>query len=418
MTALWPSSGSARTSCCRVRVWAASTRSTASPSPSPFEETLPAQAVAGSRVDVWVALPDTRNGFAQPTLLLPGAEIAQVTPGSTALGSSRSTVVMVLVPDAQMPNLLGAQANKAKISVVWNPRRCHMSIPVVTVGDSPRGPGWRTGTAPRAGLRGPAGAAELAELLAACQSGLARAAVVAAGSEELTASLVDRLSAVGVVVIALTDNPEETARLAASAWQPNCRPSMPQPWPHAFPQRWRSSVAPEQRPGPAAAGTAPRPSPPPVQGRGASGGARPRRGAGREGAGSLRSGGRPVRPGRTLVAANIAGELAAEGKSVLLVDADSYGASVAALLGLLDEAAGLAQACRLADQGLLDARRPAQDRHARGRPRPGTLPGADRHHAGGPLDRTPRRGTHAGAGAGPGDRGCHCGGHRLLPRSR
>ena len=54
-------------------------------------------------------------------------------------------------------------------------------------------------------------------------------------------------------------------------------------------------------------------------------------------------------PGRTLVAANIAGELAAEGQSVLLVDADSYGASVAALLGLLDEAAGLAQACRLAD---------------------------------------------------------------------
>jgi hypothetical protein len=28
---------------------------------------------------------------------------------------------MVLVPDDQMPNLLGAQANKAKISVVWNP---------------------------------------------------------------------------------------------------------------------------------------------------------------------------------------------------------------------------------------------------------------------------------------------------------
>jgi MinD-like ATPase involved in chromosome partitioning or flagellar assembly len=40
---------------------------------------------------------------------------------------------------------------------------------------------------------------------------------------------------------------------------------------------------------------------------------------------------------------------------VLLVDADSYGASIAAVLGLLDEAAGLAQACRLADQGLLDA---------------------------------------------------------------
>ncbi|MGY2745725.1 hypothetical protein ACQCSU_05565 [Pseudarthrobacter sp. O4] len=86
-----------------------------------IDEVLPGQAVAGSRVDVWVALPDTRNGFSQPVLLLPGAEIAQITPGSTALGSARSTVVMVLVKDSQMPELLGAQANKAKISVVWNP---------------------------------------------------------------------------------------------------------------------------------------------------------------------------------------------------------------------------------------------------------------------------------------------------------
>jgi hypothetical protein len=85
------------------------------------DEALPAQAVAGSRVDVWVALPDARNGYSQPALLLPGAEIAQLTPGSTALGSARSTVVMVLVTDSQMPQLLGAQANKAKISVVWNP---------------------------------------------------------------------------------------------------------------------------------------------------------------------------------------------------------------------------------------------------------------------------------------------------------
>ncbi|MHA7220771.1 CpaB family protein [Arthrobacter sp. RHLT1-20] len=86
-----------------------------------IDEALPGQAVAGSRVDVWVANPDTRNGFSPPTLLLPGAEIAQITTGSTALGSARSTVVMVLVPDEQMPQLLGAQANKAKISVVWNP---------------------------------------------------------------------------------------------------------------------------------------------------------------------------------------------------------------------------------------------------------------------------------------------------------
>ena len=84
-------------------------------------ESLPPQAVAGTRVDVWVAMPDARNGFSEPKLLLPGAEIAQVTSESTTLGSSRNTVLMVLVADSQMPALLGAQANQAKISVVWNP---------------------------------------------------------------------------------------------------------------------------------------------------------------------------------------------------------------------------------------------------------------------------------------------------------
>lgn len=86
-----------------------------------IDEALPTQVVAGTRVDVWVALPDARNGFSEPKLLLPGAEIAQVTAGSTALGSSRGTVLMVLVADSHMPAILGAQANKAKISVVWNP---------------------------------------------------------------------------------------------------------------------------------------------------------------------------------------------------------------------------------------------------------------------------------------------------------
>jgi hypothetical protein len=86
-----------------------------------IDETLPSQATAGARVDVWVAQPDARNGFTEPTRLLSGAEIAEVTTGSTALGSSKKTVLMVLVEDGQMPAVLGAQANQAKISVVWNP---------------------------------------------------------------------------------------------------------------------------------------------------------------------------------------------------------------------------------------------------------------------------------------------------------
>ena len=85
------------------------------------QQSLPSQAVPGARVDVWVAQPDAKNGFSEPKLVLPGAEIAEVATGSTALGSSKTTVLMVLVEDRQMPALLGAQANEAKISVVWNP---------------------------------------------------------------------------------------------------------------------------------------------------------------------------------------------------------------------------------------------------------------------------------------------------------
>ena len=53
-------------------------------------------------------------------------------------------------------------------------------------------------------------------------------------------------------------------------------------------------------------------------------------------------------PGRTTLAIGIAAELAAEGFSVALADADTHSGSVAPSLGLLDEAPGFAAACRLA----------------------------------------------------------------------
>lgn len=59
-------------------------------------------------------------------------------------------------------------------------------------------------------------------------------------------------------------------------------------------------------------------------------------------------------PGRSTVAVGLAAELAVAGHATLLVDADVYAASVAQLLGLLDEAPGLAAACRLANSGRLD----------------------------------------------------------------
>ncbi|PPF56888.1 septum formation inhibitor-activating ATPase [Clavibacter michiganensis] len=58
-------------------------------------------------------------------------------------------------------------------------------------------------------------------------------------------------------------------------------------------------------------------------------------------------------PGRTTTAVAIAGEIAAAGRSTVLVDADVHGGTVAATLGLLDEAPGFAAACRLAAAGSL-----------------------------------------------------------------
>jgi MinD-like ATPase involved in chromosome partitioning or flagellar assembly len=60
-------------------------------------------------------------------------------------------------------------------------------------------------------------------------------------------------------------------------------------------------------------------------------------------------------PGRTTVAVTLADELARVGAGSLLVDADVYGGTVAAALGLLDESPGLAAACRQASGQRLDA---------------------------------------------------------------
>ncbi|WP_445153902.1 nucleotide-binding protein [Arthrobacter sp. Hor0625] len=237
-----------------------------------------------------------------------------------------------------------------------------MGIPVVTVG--------RSGDALVDGLErlhGPVSVvrrcSELAELLAACQTGLARAAVVADGSAELTASLVDRLSAVGVAVVALTDSPEESARLrgiGVTAEAPGVAPGNLASVIADAVAQLSTGLPPSFPRASADHGTVP----PVAAGRGRSaerpGAEHPAPDAGQAGAAGPGTGmiiavwGPAGAPGRTLIAANMAAELAAEGRSVLLVDADSYGASVAAVLGLLDESAGLAQACRLADQGLLD----------------------------------------------------------------
>lgn len=61
-------------------------------------------------------------------------------------------------------------------------------------------------------------------------------------------------------------------------------------------------------------------------------------------------------PGRTTLAVNIAAEIAARGHTVALADVDTYSASIAPALGILDEAPGFAAACRLTGTDSLTTR--------------------------------------------------------------
>ncbi|MDQ4503257.1 chromosome partitioning protein [Sinomonas sp. ASV322] len=225
-----------------------------------------------------------------------------------------------------------------------------MSIPVVTVG---REQAELVGGLER--LHGPVTVvrrcAELAELIAACQSGLARVAIVAGDTSDITITLVDRLAVVGVGIVGLSDDDGERRRLGglgvSSASEGVPSDELAELVAHAArladAQAATSSFS---LAGARAVGDAP-PTPDETP-EGGDGEPSP--------VGDIVAFWGPIgSPGRTTLAVNAAAELVRTGKNVLVVDADTYGASVAAQLGLLDEAAGLAQACRLADQGALDA---------------------------------------------------------------
>ncbi len=192
--------------------------------------------------------------------------------------------------------------------------------------------------------------ADLAELLSAAGAGVGRAAVVSADLPRLDRDAVARLHAAGVAVIGLADAADPGARqrlvllgvrlVLAADTPPDAvarlvtevagTPSSPPPVPPADPA---DALRPLPAGGASAAGPAPRAT--------ASGQV-------------IAVWGPAGAPGRTSVAVGLATELAALGLAVLLVDADTYGPSVAQTLALLDESAGLAMAVRAANQGTLD----------------------------------------------------------------
>ena len=65
--------------------------------------------------------------------------------------------------------------------------------------------------------------------------------------------------------------------------------------------------------------------------------------------------GPPGSPGRSSIAVNLTAELVRAGEQVLLADADIWSASLAQILGVIEESAGLAAAIRAGDRGMLSA---------------------------------------------------------------
>ncbi|MGF9661391.1 P-loop NTPase [Arthrobacter crystallopoietes] len=188
---------------------------------------------------------------------------------------------------------------------------------------------------------------DMAELLATAQTGLARAVIIAGGSSVLGISLLERLHSTDVAVVVLTDDDAEQHRLdglgvahGALLLEPERIADLVTAAVASLGDPGRRNLAasyadPAEALAPAVEVS--EPDEPPAA------------------AGAVTAVWGPAgAPGRTTLAVNLAAEMAAAGKRVTLVDADTYGASVAVFLGLMDESAALAQACRLADQGLLD----------------------------------------------------------------
>jgi Flp pilus assembly CpaE family ATPase len=193
---------------------------------------------------------------------------------------------------------------------------------------------------------------DVVDLLAVAASGQGRVALVAAGLRRLDADAVDRLIAAEVTPVAVVPRDDHAAEDHMRALGIE----------HVVPDDADVSVVVAVVRESAARRTEPQPRTARVFGDPATSMALP------PGAGAPVAAEQPARngsvvavwgptgaPGRTTVAITLADEVARLGAQTLLVDADVYGGTVAASLGLLDESPGLAAACRQAAATRLDA---------------------------------------------------------------
>ena len=212
--------------------------------------------------------------------------------------------------------------------------------------------------------------ADVVELLAAAAAGHGRAALVSGDLHRLDAVAVASLHDAGTAVVGVRSAPDDDGRLGVIGVDAFLDPDATAA---ALATTVAAALALQGErdapgdPGPTeraagADGHADEPEPAPQESsgwtprgagamRGATRGDGPRA---RPPARVLAVWGTPGAPGRTMVAAALASALGARGHATLLVDADTTAASVALALGLLDESAGLAAACRSAAEGRLD----------------------------------------------------------------
>ena len=196
---------------------------------------------------------------------------------------------------------------------------------------------------------------DLADLLATASTGQAQAVILSADLRRLDREALGRLSVARVAVVGLAPPGDDDAeRRLRSLGVRHVLPSdsTPEAMSAAVVEAVGSAADPTR--GDRVATGDPRaalpvpadPSPPTGP---------PASGSGRPGTGRVVAVWGPTgAPGRTTVAVGLASELAARDRGTLLVDADVYGGVVAQVLGLLDEAPGLAAAARLANTGALD----------------------------------------------------------------
>lgn len=208
---------------------------------------------------------------------------------------------------------------------------------------------------------------DVTDLLAAAGAGTARAALVSAGLRRLDAAVVGRLAAARVGVVGLADDEAAERRLRSLGVEHVLASGSEPP---AVAAALAEAAATVRRSASLAAELAdPADALPLLQAAGLEGADLPETD---EPGAVVAVWGPTGAPGRTLLATTLAAEAALLGVPTLLVDADTYGGSVAPTLALLDDAPGVAAAARAATAGTLDV--PSLAGHARTVRLPGGAP--------------------------------------------